>query len=155
MIEFHPSLLVVLLWGSIVEEAVFRSLLPRRCLAILRNRCTPSWVEAGAFIAPQVLFAASHVLGNTLESPFSSFSATEFTRLVAAGLMLQVVQLLFGIGAAIGAHASINAVLLLESGVGVGSPELATTLPLLVFGLLLLSAVIHTEPRRAAAHKPT
>lgn len=155
MVELRTSLLVVLLWGSIVEEVVFRSLLPQRCLAILRNRCTTSWVEAVAFIAPQILFAVSHDVGNILESPFSGFSATEFTRLVASGLMLQVVQILFGIGAAIGAHASINAVLLLGSGVGVGSPELVTTIPLLVFGLLLLSAVIHTEPRQAASHNNT
>jgi hypothetical protein len=149
----RKAALAALIAGAAVEELVFRRLIPNRCSALLASRFAGEWPRLTGYLAAQVVFALCHGVQSLLVAAPGP-SGLELTRLAASGLLLQSVQLLFGLGAAIGIHAAINITLVLGTRFPSASPEWATVAPLLVGGLLLLYQADHIRRRESAASSP-
>lgn len=145
----YPTVFSLIVLGAAVEEVVFRVLLPARCSAILASRFTGGWMRLAGLVAAQVVFAASHgVVGLFTAAPAPP--ALELARLAGSGLLLQTIQVLFGVGAAIAAHAVVNTALVLGTYLPSPPPGWATVAPLLAGGVLLLWAAAH-HPRGVSA----
>jgi hypothetical protein len=138
----YPTVFSLIVLGAAVEEVVFRVLLPARCSAILASRFTGGWTRLAGLVAAQAVFAASHgVVGLFTAAPAPP--ALELARLAGSGLLLQTIQVLFGVGAAIAAHAVVNTALVLGTYLPSPPPGWATLAPSLAGGLLLLWAAAH------------
>ena len=146
----QTTALALILTGALVEEVVFRCLLPQRCAVLVARRWTGAWTRLASFATAQVVFALCHAVPAVLATG-SAPPGLELARLTASGLLLQCVQLLFGTGAAIGAHAAVNVALILGSYSPHHPPGGAVLAPLLVGGLLLVWAADHTSRRVRAA----
>jgi hypothetical protein len=145
----YPTVFSLIVLGAAVEEVVFRVLLPARCSAILASRFTGGWTRLVGMVAAQAVFAASHgVVGLFTAAPAPP--ALELARLTGSGLLLQTIQVLFGVGAAIAAHAVVNTALVLGTYLPSPPPGWATLAPLLAGAVLLLWAAAH-HPRGVSA----
>jgi hypothetical protein len=142
----HTTTLALILTGAAVEEIVFRHLMPRRCTALLARRWTGAWTRLAGFGTAQVVFALCHAVPTVLAAGTST-PVLGLVRLTASGLLLQCVQLQFGTGAAIGAHAAVNVALVLGSYSPHDPPGWPSVASLLVGGLLLTAAADHSSRR--------
>jgi hypothetical protein len=100
--------------GAAAEEVIFRWVVPRRCYEILQLTRANNWRVLGLLITCQFVFAVCH---SSVFTGLNPIGAEEFLRLVTAGVALQTIQISFGLGVAIGVHASLNLLLLTSAGV--------------------------------------
>lgn len=124
--------------GAAAEEAVFRRVLPLALMHYL-NPSAQWWRgRLAVFFTAQVCFALSHAAMGFGSLPAKAFSVAELVRLAAGGVVLQCIQIVYGLSAAIAAHTVFNVRLIMQPVPTWSAPGLLATIPVLVFGLVLL-----------------
>lgn len=145
----------VLLAGAAVEEGVFRWLLPCRALTFAARAMPPGPAAWAAFVGSQVVFALSHLVAR-ISVPYAPVPGwVELERVFVAGLLFQTLQLVCGLGAAVGAHATVNYAVFTDQQVQFSTPSLAVLHACALGGMLVLSAAMAFHRRQVRRIIPT
>jgi membrane protease YdiL (CAAX protease family) len=108
------SAAIVVLFGALAEEYVFRWLLPVHLMLILDTRFNRTVAVIGGLFLAQFLFAIAHFVvpaGATL-------AISDAARFFAGGLLYSSIIAVSGLGLAIGVHATMNFTLVYGSDLG-------------------------------------
>lgn len=145
----------VLVAGAALEEGVFRWLLPRRALTVVARALPPGLAAWAALVGPQVIFALSHVAAR-IAVPYGSVPGwVEVERIFVAGLLFQTIQLIFGVGAAVGAHVTVNYAVITGRQVQFSELSVVVLHACAFGGLLLLSTANAFHRRQVRRNVPT
>lgn len=138
-----------LLFPAAVEEFTFRWFLPLALLQLLPNTRGRPAVGLAVVILSQCSFAASHALPLSV----AAFPIQETLRLLIGGLLYAVIVDYFGLGTAIGVHATMNFALVRSWPSG-GKMNSLLLVGLVVVSLCLAARSVYARRNERIARHP-